>query len=443
LCTKILTLMKNKIIIIVILTLTITSLQSQNLVPVGNGLPPYFGIYGGTVTYNNEIYAATNTDIYKWDGLNWISLGVTTDDAILSMTVFNSELYVGGWFENFNGNPINRIIRYNGTIWQSVGTGILGDSNATGGVDNMIVYNGKLIALGGFIQAGNISAKGIASWDGAVWDSLGSGFTGLASIPTMSVLNNDLYVFSQISSAGGVPVNNAAKWNGTNWSALGNGITHWPVSSTVYNNNIYVGLNINFPDSSSVIVKWDGSNWTDAVQNYNHESRGVVMALTAFNGCLYATGFIDTINGVPVSNIARYDGNTWYAVPDGINGTGTYFTVLNNELYLTGKFSNSGATTVNNVVKFINVPLCTQDINEIMGSNDTLKVYPNPSSNNLTIKTSQKSTLEILNIQGQLLILQQIQQEKSDIDISRLAKGVYILRLYSSDKTEVTRFVKE
>jgi len=72
-----------------------------------------------------------------------------------------------------------------------------------------------------------------------------------------------------------------------------------------------------------------------------------------------------------------------------------------------------------------------------------VKIYPNPSLNNLSIETSQKSIIEILNIQGQLLIQQQIQQGKSDIDISRLAQGVYILRLNSSDKTAVTRFVKE
>ena len=37
---------------------------------------------------------------------------------------------------------------------------------------------------------------------------------------------------------------------------------------------------------------------------------------------------------------------------------------------------------------------------------------------------------------------QQLQQGKTDIDISGLAKGVYILRLCSNDKTEVAKIVK-
>jgi hypothetical protein len=38
---------------------------------------------------------------------------------------------------------------------------------------------------------------------------------------------------------------------------------------------------------------------------------------------------------------------------------------------------------------------------------------------------------------------QQIQQGKTDIDISELAKGVYILRLYSNARVEDGRIIKE
>ena len=82
-------------------------------------------------------------------------------------------------------------------------------------------------------------------------------------------------------------------------------------------------------------------------------------------------------------------------------------------------------------------------IRELNNKESNIDVYPNPAINNLTIESLQKSTIEILNIQGQTIIRQQSQQSKTDIDISGLAKGVYILRLCSNDKTEVTRIVKE
>ncbi|MGD0709966.1 MAG: LamG-like jellyroll fold domain-containing protein, partial [Bacteroidales bacterium] len=91
------------------------------------------------------------------------------------------------------------------------------------------------------------------------------------------------------------------------------------------------------------------------------------------------------------------------------------------------------------------VELCNESvgIKETKVNNNEILLYPNPAFNNLTIECQQKSTIEILNIQGQTILQQQLQQGKTDIDISSLAKGVYILRLYSNEKTVVTRIVKE
>lgn len=72
-----------------------------------------------------------------------------------------------------------------------------------------------------------------------------------------------------------------------------------------------------------------------------------------------------------------------------------------------------------------------------------IKVYPNPTTNNLTIESLQKSLIEILNIQGQIILKQQIQPGKTDIDTSGLPKGVYILRQWCNDKSTVTRIMKE
>jgi hypothetical protein len=73
----------------------------------------------------------------------------------------------------------------------------------------------------------------------------------------------------------------------------------------------------------------------------------------------------------------------------------------------------------------------------------SISVYPNPAVDKLTINSLNKSTIEILNMQGQRIIQLKLKQEKTELDISGLAKGIYILKLNSNDKTEVTRFVKE
>ena len=50
-------------------------------------------------------------------------------------------------------------------------------------------------------------------------------------------------------------------------------------------------------------------------------------------------------------------------------------------------------------------------------------IYPNPAINNLMIVSPQSAIIEIINIQGQTILQQQLQQGKTDIDISGLAKG--------------------
>jgi hypothetical protein len=72
-----------------------------------------------------------------------------------------------------------------------------------------------------------------------------------------------------------------------------------------------------------------------------------------------------------------------------------------------------------------------------------VNVFPNPSTNFITIESPQAAIMEILDILGQTIMQKTVPQGKADIDISGLAKGVYILRLCSNDKTEVTKIVKE
>lgn len=76
-------------------------------------------------------------------------------------------------------------------------------------------------------------------------------------------------------------------------------------------------------------------------------------------------------------------------------------------------------------------------------ADDGVLIYPNPAMNAITIESMNTSIIEIINIQGQKIIHQQIQQGKTVVDIGNLAKGVYFLRMLNGDKTEVTRIIKK
>ena len=82
-------------------------------------------------------------------------------------------------------------------------------------------------------------------------------------------------------------------------------------------------------------------------------------------------------------------------------------------------------------------------IEESNTDKDIFRVYPDPASDNLTVEAPELSTMEILNIQGQKILQQSLQQGKTNIDISLIANGIYILRLSNNSRTDVTKFVKE
>lgn len=72
-----------------------------------------------------------------------------------------------------------------------------------------------------------------------------------------------------------------------------------------------------------------------------------------------------------------------------------------------------------------------------------LKVYPNPAINNITIESVQKSTIEIFNIQGELIFSFFAEENHEIIDVSKLSKGMYFVKVKNENGVTVKKFVKE
>jgi hypothetical protein len=86
----------------------------------------------------------------------------------------------------------------------------------------LAVVGGDLYAGGHFTTAGGLPANRIARWDGSSWSSLGSGTDFIVS--ALEVSGTNLYVGGSFVTAGGVLARNIAKWDGSAWSAFGSGI---------------------------------------------------------------------------------------------------------------------------------------------------------------------------------------------------------------------------
>src|ERR1044071_160562 len=98
----------------------------------------------------------------------------------------------------------------------------------------LTVYNGSLIAGGIFSTAGGVSTNGIAQWNGTNWQSLGSGIEINAAGYALTNYNGNLIAGGGFATAVGVGATNVAQWNGTAWQALGRGMNDRVRALTVY-----------------------------------------------------------------------------------------------------------------------------------------------------------------------------------------------------------------
>ncbi len=98
----------------------------------------------------------------------------------------------------------------------------------------------------------------------------------------------------------------------------------------------------------------------------------------------------------------------------------------------------------NTYVKSIPViPVSVKEINT-----GPIHIYPNPASDKINIdvqdyKVSKNFTVSIFSVQGQLLIQQPLQTKQNAINVNQLAKGIYILKIESTEGIVSRRFVKE
>ena len=71
-----------------------------------------------------------------------------------------------------------------------------------------------------------------------------------------------------------------------------------------------------------------------------------------------------------------------------------------------------------------------------------IQIFPNPTSEFLTVSSSQPGTLRVLNISGQQVITTKV-TGIATLDVSHLPQGVYMVILEQQDKATTGRFVKQ
>lgn len=210
-------------------------------------------------------------------------------------------------------------------------------------------FQGDLIIVGAFTQVGDVSASGVARFDGTSWSAMGGGLVGTAY--AVQVYNNELYVGGDFTLADGTPAGGLVKWSGSAWIPDVGGGT----DATVEVMTVYAGSLIIAGDFYTVgggvpvggIAGWDGSSWNDLDGGTDPAS---VYGLAADATHLYATGYFETMGPEFVNNVARWDGTAWSALGAGLtdefgdpfSAEGSDIHVWNGQVVVAGYFTQAG-----------------------------------------------------------------------------------------------------
>jgi hypothetical protein len=333
---------------------------------------------GGSFNTAGGLFA---NKIAKWDGTSWSPVGQGMNDLVASLTVFDdgsgAALYAGGEFSIAGGISASRVAKWNGATWSALNTGLGGNVFA------LTVHNdgtGSALYAGGefTIAAGGTSVNRIAKWDGASWSSLGDGIGGGFPAPRVSSLVSfddgnapALYAAGQFTTAGGKPANRIAKWDGSSWSALGSGMNNSVSAMAVFDDGngpaLYAGGYFSSAGGVNAgrIAKWDGLSWLPVGMGVDHGSSPAVQSLAVIsNGTasiLYAGGSFSVAGGAALSNIASWDGMGWSPLgsgigrplfPPGISCLANFDDGNGAAIYAGGTFTVSDSPGTNSIAKW-------------------------------------------------------------------------------------------
>ncbi len=329
----------------------------------------------GTIIVGGDFTTAGSTSanyIAKWDPntQTWSALGSGLPGPVNAICVFSAtEIYAGG-----NLPSLDHIAKWDGSSWSALGDGLNDECLAlTKGPDGNLYVGGKFTIAGGVTDVGRIAYYNPLdqSWSGV--DTANGGFNDECRALALST-DGLLYAGGLFTEAAGgnISASRIAVWdpNASTWNPVGTGLTGG--GATACNalvagpgGVIYVGgdfTNAGGISPANNIAKWDGSSWSALDDGLDGLCR--CLALDS-EGILYAGGNFDSAGSAftAVSELAKYDTTqespppSWAGIgsPPGVNGNCLAIAITsNNSLYVAGEFNevNEGPLVVNKVAVY-------------------------------------------------------------------------------------------
>ena len=109
-----------------------------------------------------------------------------------------------------------------------------------------------------------------------------------------------------------------------------------------------------------------------------------------------------------------------------------------------GDYPNTREELLHRIMNFFDIYTSEPEVKEFM--NERLSIFPNPSTNKVTLSSSAingNTQLSIFNVSGEKVIERQLTNTETQIDISALPRGVYFVRVQDEKRIEVGKIIKQ
>ncbi len=422
------------------LLLLAASIGEAQWMKVGPPAGPGFNVFAMRVM-GTDLYAG-GIGIAKWDGTNWTNMGRVAPSytaglgyiGINSMVVYHNELYVGGDIDSVGGVYIDHTIgvaKWNGATWEKVGSTV----HDLAGVKHMVVYNDELYACG---------TKGINRWNGTTWTNVATN-----AATCMAVYHNDLYVGGGFNSMGGAAMSvglGFAKFDGNSWTALTGfydtlaalpGINAASIASMmVFKDELYAIGALDYAGSTYVrgAAKWNGTSWNTTNGGMTGNGSFMVNCMSIDSNALYVVGPIQKVNSTNDSiYLSTYwDGTKWHQMFGSDAAYTSFVTTVNykGEIY----------TSYNGFAKWTGVVSAVPGLEEVTS---LANLYPNPSNGIVHLSLNYKEPIQIrvTNALGVCVYQQQLSHPDTQhtIDLSSATTGIYFIEFVTASRTDLKR----
>ncbi|MFN8397235.1 MAG: T9SS type A sorting domain-containing protein [Bacteroidia bacterium] len=241
----------------------------------------------------------------RWDGLTWDTTCRTNSGGWYE--VVNGELLAMGIVNELNGTKVGRILRWNGVdTWESFGDS-LAYTDPGWWIQSCTYYQGRHYFGGNFSTSNGISE--VATWDGSSWNPLGNGILGDSWVNKLQAFQGQLFVGGEFDSSSGNASSYLTAWDGTSW--------YDPFPLVQYSNQV---RDMQLIDGKLYILGthrvWNGSTWQGPYELAHYDGQDFCSFggddifprdIAGLNGHIYITTNYTT-HADPYNGIAEWIG---------------------------------------------------------------------------------------------------------------------------------------